>query len=121
MVIVTGAGSGIGAGTARRFLQEGALVVLNGRREHKLHQTIAGFDAAKSFVCHRDAADSRRMAETFVTAEDVLPKVLTGYGLLPAVVRTSGNTGPWDHPQSVRTVHRSPEADFWGISEISFA
>lgn len=41
----------------------------------------------------------------FVTAEDVLPKVLTGYGLLPAVVRTSGNTGPWDRPQSVRTVH----------------
>ena len=41
----------------------------------------------------------------FVAAEDVLPKVLTGYGLLPAVVRTSGNTGPWDRPQSVRTVH----------------
>jgi hypothetical protein len=28
----------------------------------------------------------------FVAAEDVLPKVLTGYGLLPAVVRTAGNT-----------------------------
>jgi len=39
-VIVTGAGSGIGAGTARRFLQEGAFVTLNGRREHKLHETI---------------------------------------------------------------------------------
>ena len=37
VVIVTGAGSGIGAGTARRFLQEGAFVVLNGRREEKLH------------------------------------------------------------------------------------
>ena len=41
----------------------------------------------------------------FITAEDVLPKVLTGYGLLPAVVRTSGNTGPWDRPGSARTVH----------------
>ena len=49
-VIVTGAGSGIGAGTARRFLQEGAFVTLNGRREHKLRETIAGFDAAKSLV-----------------------------------------------------------------------
>lgn len=29
----------------------------------------------------------------------------TGYGLLPAVVRTSGNTGPWDRPRSARTVH----------------
>lgn len=41
----------------------------------------------------------------FVAAEDVLPKVLTGYSLLPAVVRTSGNTGPWDKPGSSRTVH----------------
>jgi hypothetical protein len=41
----------------------------------------------------------------FVAAEEVLPKVLTGYGLLPAVVRTSGNTGPWDQPGSARTVH----------------
>ena len=33
VVIVTGAGSGIGAGTARRFLHEGAFVVVNGRRD----------------------------------------------------------------------------------------
>ena len=36
VVIVTGAGSGIVDGTARRFLQEGALVTLNGRRESRL-------------------------------------------------------------------------------------
>lgn len=41
----------------------------------------------------------------FITAEDVLPKVLTGYGPLPAVVRTSGNTGPWNQPGSTRVVH----------------
>jgi hypothetical protein len=41
----------------------------------------------------------------FVVAEDVLPKVLTGYGFLPGVVRTSSNTGPWDTPGSSRTVH----------------
>lgn len=40
-----------------------------------------------------------------VTAEDVLPKVLTGTALLPAVVGTSGLTGPWDRPGSRRTVH----------------
>jgi meso-butanediol dehydrogenase/(S,S)-butanediol dehydrogenase/diacetyl reductase len=57
VVIVTGAGSGIGAGTARRFLREGAFVVLNGRRERKLHETIAGFDAAKSFVHSGDVSD----------------------------------------------------------------
>jgi len=70
VVIVTGAGSGIGAGTARRFLQEGALVVLNGRREHKLHQTISGFDAAKSFVHPGDVSDEayvKRLVEDTIT------------------------------------------------------
>lgn len=42
----------------------------------------------------------------YVAAEGVLPEVLTGYTpLLPAVVSTSGNTGPWDTPGSSRTVH----------------
>jgi Polyketide cyclase / dehydrase and lipid transport len=42
---------------------------------------------------------------SFISAEDVLPKVLTGYGPLPAVVRTSENTGPWNRPGSARIVH----------------
>jgi FlaA1/EpsC-like NDP-sugar epimerase len=57
VVIVTGAGSGIGAATARRFLREGAFVVVNGRREPKLHETIAGFDEAKSLVHSGDVSD----------------------------------------------------------------
>jgi meso-butanediol dehydrogenase/(S,S)-butanediol dehydrogenase/diacetyl reductase len=57
VIIVTGAGSGIGAGTVRRFLREGAFVVVNGRREHKLHETIAGVDAAKSLVHPGDVSD----------------------------------------------------------------
>jgi meso-butanediol dehydrogenase/(S,S)-butanediol dehydrogenase/diacetyl reductase len=57
VVIVTGAGSGIGAGTAIRFLKEGAFVVLNGRREHKLHETLAGFDPAKALVHPGDVSD----------------------------------------------------------------
>lgn len=57
VVIVTGAGSGIGAGTARRFLREGAFVTLNGRRAHKLQETLAGFDSAKSLVHPGDVSD----------------------------------------------------------------
>jgi meso-butanediol dehydrogenase / (S,S)-butanediol dehydrogenase / diacetyl reductase len=70
VVIVTGAGSGIGAGTARRFLQEGAFVVLNGRREHKLRETISGFNAIKSLVHPGDVSDEeyvKRLVEDSVT------------------------------------------------------
>ena len=41
----------------------------------------------------------------FITAQDVLPKVLTGYGPLPAVVRTSEVTGAWEIPGSARLIH----------------
>jgi meso-butanediol dehydrogenase/(S,S)-butanediol dehydrogenase/diacetyl reductase len=70
VVIVTGAGSGIGAGTARRFLHEGAFVTLNGRREHKLQETIVGFDAAKSLVHPGDVSDEeyvKRLVEDTIT------------------------------------------------------
>jgi meso-butanediol dehydrogenase/(S,S)-butanediol dehydrogenase/diacetyl reductase len=59
VAIVTGAGTGIGAGTARRFLQEGAFVVLNGRREHKLLETIAGVDPATSLIHAGDVSDEQ--------------------------------------------------------------
>jgi hypothetical protein len=41
----------------------------------------------------------------FVAAEDVLPKILTGYGLVPGVASTSDISGPWDRPRSHRIVH----------------
>jgi NAD(P)-dependent dehydrogenase (short-subunit alcohol dehydrogenase family) len=40
-VVITGAGSGIGFAIARRFLDEGASVVLNGRDEEKLARAAA--------------------------------------------------------------------------------
>ena len=41
----------------------------------------------------------------FVTAENVLPKILTGYGMVPGVAFTSDVSGPWDRPGSHRVVH----------------
>jgi meso-butanediol dehydrogenase/(S,S)-butanediol dehydrogenase/diacetyl reductase len=57
VIIITGAGSGIGAGTARRFLREGAFVTVNGRREYKLQETIAGFDSTKALAHSGDVSD----------------------------------------------------------------
>jgi hypothetical protein len=36
----------------------------------------------------------------FIVAEDVLPKIVTGYGLVPGVASTSDISGPWDQPGS---------------------
>ena len=41
VVIVTGAASGIGEATARRFSREGACVVLADRQKTKLHKVAA--------------------------------------------------------------------------------
>lgn len=41
----------------------------------------------------------------FVAAEDVLPKILTGYGMVPGVAFTSDVSGPWDGSGSQRIVH----------------
>jgi meso-butanediol dehydrogenase/(S,S)-butanediol dehydrogenase/diacetyl reductase len=83
VVIVTGAGSGIGAGTARRFLQEGAFVTLNGRRKHKLQETIAGFDAAKSLVHPGDVSD-----EAYV--KRLVKDTVTKFGKLDVLINNAG-------------------------------
>ena len=83
VVIVTGAGSGIGAGTARRFVQEGAFVVLNGRREHKLHETIAGFDVKKSLLHPGDVSDEAYVKRL---VEDTIAK----FGKLDVLVNNAG-------------------------------
>ncbi|MGA2585257.1 MAG: SDR family oxidoreductase [Tepidisphaeraceae bacterium] len=90
VVIVTGAGSGIGAGTARRFLQEGAFVVLNGRREHKLQETIAGFDGAKSLLHPGDVSD-----EEYV--KRLVGDTIAKFGKLDVLVNNAGiaNFGPF--------------------------
>ncbi len=91
MVVVTGAGSGIGAGTARRFLKEGAFVVLNGRREHKLRETIAGFDAAKSLVHPGDVSD-----ESYI--KRLVADTVAKFGKLDVFVNNAATAifGPFD-------------------------
>jgi NAD(P)-dependent dehydrogenase (short-subunit alcohol dehydrogenase family) len=51
VVIVTGAGSGIGAACARAFLEAGWQVALLGRRESTLRDTAAGHPQALPLIC----------------------------------------------------------------------
>jgi meso-butanediol dehydrogenase/(S,S)-butanediol dehydrogenase/diacetyl reductase len=83
VVIVTGAGTGIGAATATRFLSEGATVVLNGRREQKLRDTIAGLDAAKSLVHAGDVSDEAYMKR-------LVEDTIAHFGRLDVLVNNAG-------------------------------
>lgn len=56
-VIVTGAGSGMGAATALRFAGEGANVVLAGRRPEKLEDVASRCQGGQTLVVPTDVAD----------------------------------------------------------------
>jgi len=71
VVIVTGATSGIGRETARRFAAEGAKVVLAGRREKEGHEAVNEIEAAggTGLFVQTDVAregDVRRLVERTV-------------------------------------------------------
>ncbi len=74
-VIVTGAGSGIGAATARRFAADGWNVVLNGRTEQKLRDVAADLPEDSRLVVPGDVADpqdaARLIGETVSTFGDL--------------------------------------------------
>jgi meso-butanediol dehydrogenase / (S,S)-butanediol dehydrogenase / diacetyl reductase len=83
VVIVTGAGSGIGAATARRFLQEGALVALNGRREQKLRETIVEFGPSNSLIHPGDVSDERYV-------KSLVKDTVDRFGRLDVLINNAG-------------------------------
>src|SRR4051794_14965553 len=68
VVLITGAGTGIGADAARAFHDAGSLLVLNGRREDVLSRTAASIDPSGASVAIvpgnvGEPSTSRRMVE----------------------------------------------------------
>jgi NAD(P)-dependent dehydrogenase (short-subunit alcohol dehydrogenase family) len=81
--LVTGGGSGIGRAVARRYAEEGALVVVSGRREDPLFETAAASEAITT--CCGDvgsAEDARRMVEAVVERHGGLDVVFHAAGVL---------------------------------------
>lgn len=83
VVVVTGAGSGIGAATAKRFLAEGASVVLNGRRKEKLEETASGFAHEQVLLHSGDVSEETYVAQL---VEDTVAK----FGRLDVLVNNAG-------------------------------
>lgn len=83
VVIVTGAGSGIGAATAARFAAEGAHVVITGRRESALEKVAAGLPAGASTVEVADSSD-------FDAVSGVVARTVAAHGHLDVLVNNAG-------------------------------
>ncbi|WP_030671490.1 SDR family NAD(P)-dependent oxidoreductase [Streptomyces sp. NRRL B-1347] len=81
IVVVTGAGTGIGRATARAFAAEGALVVAIGRRLEPLAETAAGHDRITPLT-----ADITAEGEP----DRILRTVLERHGRLDVLVNNAG-------------------------------
>lgn len=65
VVIITGAGSGIGEATAKRFADEGASVVLVGRTKKKLDKVAATLDSNNVMIAPCDIGDENAVKDLF--------------------------------------------------------
>lgn len=69
--IVTGAGSGIGLAIARKYCEEGARVLLTGRREEKLIDACAGIGASARYMVW-DVRDFGHLRERIELSAELL-------------------------------------------------
>jgi NAD(P)-dependent dehydrogenase (short-subunit alcohol dehydrogenase family) len=88
IAIVTGGGSGIGQAIAEGLAQEGAAVVVAGRRLDRLKTVVAGIEAAGGRASAvtmdvRVAADARRLVEATLDEFGRLDILVTSAGVLP--------------------------------------
>jgi meso-butanediol dehydrogenase / (S,S)-butanediol dehydrogenase / diacetyl reductase len=83
VVIVTGAGSGIGEGTARRFSQEGAVVVLIGDHSRNIEAVAKDLPPDRTLTRVADVSKWRQM-------ESAVNAVVKRFGALHVMVNNAG-------------------------------
>lgn len=83
IVVVTGAGSGIGEATARRFLEEGSKVVLCDLEKSKLTETVEGFSESNYLLLSVDVSKEEEV-------KNMLQKTLDKFGGVDVLVNNAG-------------------------------
>lgn len=114
VAFVTGGGSGIGAATAQRMAQEGATVVICGRRKAPLDAVVQTIQAAggKAFAVVADVSNEAQIV-------GALEQAAKDYGGLDIVVNNA-MAFTWGGIDSMSTAdwhanfHTSVDGTFWG-------
>lgn len=90
VAVITGGGSGIGDATAKRLVQEGAKVVICGRTEEKLEETVEQIDATEGeIVAHQaDISQASDLKDLYEAVDD-------RWGRLDVVFAHAGINGVW--------------------------
>lgn len=84
VVVITGAGSGIGAAAAQRFAHEGASVVLVGRTQEKLEKVKSTLAAGQHLALSCDVADAEQVRQ-------LAEQVQRTYGRTDVLVNNAGS------------------------------
>src|SRR3954465_7598673 len=85
VVVITGGGGGIGKAAARRFLDEGASVVLAGTRAHVLEAARAGLDPSGEGTAVRAGEITRREH-----AQELVGAAVERFGGVDVLVNSTG-------------------------------
>jgi meso-butanediol dehydrogenase/(S,S)-butanediol dehydrogenase/diacetyl reductase len=99
VVVVTGAGSGIGEGIARRFSAEGACVVLAGRTREKLEAVAATLPGERTLVKVTDVSRYRQveaLVEAAVRKFGRLDVMVNNAGIAPEGKVTEASLEDWE-------------------------
>jgi NAD(P)-dependent dehydrogenase (short-subunit alcohol dehydrogenase family) len=94
VAIITGAGTGIGAATAARFVQEGASLVIVGRRQEKLETTVTRIGQPDRIAIV--AGDVREQA----VAEAAVAAAVDRFGRLDVLVNNAASFIPTGFPDA---------------------
>jgi NAD(P)-dependent dehydrogenase (short-subunit alcohol dehydrogenase family) len=112
VVVITGGATGIGYAFAKRFGQEGAKLVLSGRRENRLQEAVAKLDdlnvEARYFVCDVTQPDEVEALADFAWQ---------AFGHVDVIVNNAGmalpNTPVLETP--LENVHNVFNVNFFGV------
>ena len=81
--LVTGASSGIGQGTAKLIAQCGGRVIISGRNEARLNETLSSLEGTGHSISAVDLVDADQTA-------DWIKNVITEHGMLSGVFHSAG-------------------------------